>query len=285
MASKKPVGTFGVHPAMVWVIRALALVGVGLMVYLAKLHFAHDVGSGSVCELGEGLSCEAVNTSIYSEVLGIPISFLGVLYFSLIFLGTYVKQTKKLWAGMFLFTLFNLIPSFYLSGLEYFVIHSICIFCEASKVLMVIILLLYGKVLMDKKAFPDGGKIFMIVVVGIVAALITWQLQIRAGRADYDLTELAQCMTENGVVMYGSFTCTSCARQRQIFGEAFQYVKEIECNPRGENAQTELCLEKDISHTPTFIREVNGDDVAKIDGLQTPEDLAKFADCTDTIPQ
>jgi len=132
MAKQKARG-FGVSPMVVWLLRIVALVGIGAMVYLARLHFGAELEAGSVCELGEGLSCEAVNTSIYSEVLGIPVSFLGVGYFALLFLLTFFKQTKKLWVGIFLFTLFNLIPSLYLTGLELFVINSICVFCEFSK--------------------------------------------------------------------------------------------------------------------------------------------------------
>lgn len=280
MAGKKKQTKASIY---VWILRALSLTGIVIMIYLARLHFTEDVSTGAICELGEGLSCEAVNTSKYSEVLGIPVSFLGVGYFGLLLLVSFTKLSKDMWKNIFLLTLFVLVPSLYLSSLELFVINSICIFCEISKLLMLAVLITAGKFLMDKKSMPKGNLIVGVLVVGLVSAGVMWFLQTR-DTSEKDYTALAQCLTENGVIMYGSITCTVCAREREVFGDAFAYMTEIECNPRGEHAQTELCLEKEIAHTPTFTREVNGEELERKDGFQSPEDLAKFGDCEGSLP-
>ena len=121
-------------------------------------------------------------------------------------------------------------------------------------------------------------------MLGLFASGLTYFLQKDSGQYDVDLTELAQCMTDNGVRMYSSKTCSVCARVKEIFGDAFQYVDEVECHPQGENPQVQLCLSKKIDHTPTFTVEIDGEELARVDGLQTPEDLARLSGCEDTLP-
>ena len=94
----------------------LAIVGVVVMGYLVSLHYSEE--EGSFCNLGEGLSCDIVNKSIYSTIFGIPMSVLGLFYF-LGVLGVvifrYNTSTLKILA--FLSIVF-LGPSLYLTGIE-----------------------------------------------------------------------------------------------------------------------------------------------------------------------
>jgi hypothetical protein len=64
--------------------------------------------------------------------------------------------------------------------------------------------------------------------------------------------EFAKCLTENGVVMYGTFWCPHCANVKKDFGESFRHINYIECDPRGDDEQAELCIEKDIQEYATF---------------------------------
>jgi hypothetical protein len=41
--------------------------------------------------------------------------------------------------------------------------------------------------------------------------------------------ELAKCLTEKGIVMYGSRNCGHCASQKEAFGDAFEHVTYVEC--------------------------------------------------------
>jgi len=61
------------------VIALLSVVGTAIMGYLTYLHFSPE--EGSFCNLGERLSCDVVNKSIYSEVFGVPLSVMGVVFF------------------------------------------------------------------------------------------------------------------------------------------------------------------------------------------------------------
>tara|TARA_Y100000310_G_scaffold28141_1_gene26786 strand:+ start:1997 stop:2449 length:453 start_codon:yes stop_codon:yes gene_type:complete len=80
------------------------------------------------------------------------------------------------------------------------------------------------------------------------------------------IEELAQCLTDNGVVMYGAFWCPHCANTKKKFGYAFSYVNYIECDPRcipdekgniiaacqGYEGRPELCIERDIKGYDTW---------------------------------
>ncbi len=93
------------------------------------------------------------------------------------------------------------------------------------------------------------------------------------------LAGLARCLSEKGVVMYGSITCSACRAQRKAFGPAFSHVKEIECNPNAPNTQVERCMKKKIEKTPTWIMEKGGEEMKRIEGYQLLNDLASFAGC------
>tara|TARA_Y100000034_G_C6551111_1_gene238109 strand:+ start:22 stop:399 length:378 start_codon:yes stop_codon:yes gene_type:complete len=95
-----------------------------------------------------------------------------------------------------------------------------------------------------------------------------------------ELDSFAKCLEENGLKMYGSMTCSICAKQKTLFGSSFQYVGEIECHPRGENPQTELCLQKDIQKTPTWILEKDGVEIKRLKGYQTLETLSELSGCS-----
>lgn len=59
---------------------------------------------------------------------------------------------------------------------------------------------------------------------------------------------LAKCLTQKGIVMYGSIYCGHCKNQKRLFGEAFKYVAYVECT---ENQ--DICLDRGIISYPTWI--------------------------------
>lgn len=118
-----------------------------------------------------------------------------------------------------------------------------------------------------------------LALVG-VAALVFVSGCTTQSPVEGELDAFAQCLYDSGVRMYGSFTCSICEKERQLFGSSFEYIQEIECHPQGENPQTDLCLEKGIEKTPTWIREVDGVEVGRLLGYQTAETLAEFSGCS-----
>jgi len=80
------------------------------------------------------------------------------------------------------------------------------------------------------------------------------------------VSEFAQCLTENGVVMYGAYWCPHCSKSKAKFGQAFKEINYVECDPKcdpvegkelgtfckGYEGQSLLCIERDILKFDTW---------------------------------
>ena len=118
-------------------IALLALVGLFLSLYLTLFKLGY-IGHMS-CAVG---SCERVQTSRWSMLFGIPVSVWGAGFY-LTTLGVSVLATQTPPASsrgiMRLLTAMTgagLLFSAYLTWLEFFVIHAICLYCIASAVVV-----------------------------------------------------------------------------------------------------------------------------------------------------
>lgn len=67
------------------------------------------------------------------------------------------------------------------------------------------------------------------------------------------LEKLAKFMTEKGMAMYGAYWCSHCQSQKELFGDAFQYVDYVECDPQGPSANPDECTAQGIEGYPTWI--------------------------------
>ena len=123
-------------------------------------------------------------------------------------------------------------------------------------------------------------KLILIIVLLAVVIFISGCIsQKEKTEESSKLDAFAKCLTENGVKMYSSVFCKFCDRQKDMFGSSFRYVEEIECDPRGPNPQTQLCLQKDIPKTPTWILERNKVEIKRLVGLQSLETFSEFSGC------
>jgi hypothetical protein len=95
---------------------------------------------------------------------------------------------------------------------------------------------------------------------------------------EYDT--FAQCLYDNGMRMYGSETCSQCARQRRAFGDSAHLLQEIECDPRNSEYVEGQCLD-DITHTPTWIQQdKTGKEIYRFkSGYVDLESLAEQSGC------
>ncbi len=69
---------------------------------------------------------------------------------------------------------------------------------------------------------------------------------------DY-IEKLAKFMSEKGMVMYGAYWCSHCQDQKKLFGNAFQYVDYVECDPQGPSANEAECTARNVTGYPTWI--------------------------------
>ena len=119
----------------------LAVVGICIALYLT-LYKMGVIGVLS-CSIG---SCETVNTSGWSMLLGIPIAAWGLAaYVALLVLaiaGSGEAREESVMIARMLVALaaWSVLFSAWLTYLELFVIHAICIWCVTSALLWVVIL-------------------------------------------------------------------------------------------------------------------------------------------------
>lgn len=117
------------------VVLVLSLIGIGLSTYLTYIHFRHLFsGTASVCNFGAQLDCDAVNTSPYSELFGVPVSHFGLLFYLLTTgLSGYAlmrpELRERLYAYLFGFSTIAVGFSVYLALISGMVLHTFCLFC------------------------------------------------------------------------------------------------------------------------------------------------------------
>ena len=79
--------------------------------------------------------------------------------------------------------------------------------------------------------------------------------------------DLAQYLTEQGAIMYGTDWCPFCQEQKNIFGNSFRFINYVDCD-RSRAA----CNSAGVQSYPTWV--VNGE---RHTGVQSPERLAALS--------
>lgn len=120
----------------------LAVLGLGVAGYMAYIEITHVA---AVCgPVGE---CNAVQTSQYATIAGIPVAVLGLINFTAVLVLWLLQRTGAgKWArpaalALLGLSLFGVLFSIYLTLLELFVIHAICMWCLTSALLTTLIML------------------------------------------------------------------------------------------------------------------------------------------------
>ena len=119
----------------------------------------------------------------------------------------------------------------------------------------------------------NTGMIVATVVI-ILAAFITYQ-SIQAAIEDPLNSAVAQCLTANGVVMYGEDSCPFCMQQKRVFGELTfrRHIEYVECDKTPD-----ACRDANIQSYPTW---VYGEE--RLTGMRQLGELAEFGDCTSAL--
>ncbi len=115
----------------------LATIGLGVASYLTYVHYA---GIKPACTAGE--SCTKVQTSIYSELAGVPVALIGLIGYVVILGSLLAPETETTRFATVAFTVVGFGFSCYLTGRELFSIHAICEWCVSSAVIMTLLMCL-----------------------------------------------------------------------------------------------------------------------------------------------
>lgn len=115
----------------------MAMAGVAIATYLT-LYKTGAIGE-LVCSVG---SCETVNTSKWSTFMGLPVAAWGLAFYLLLLAvtlgGIQDRWSESLVVSRLLLglTVWGVLFSGWLTYLELFVIHAICVWCVTSAVLV-----------------------------------------------------------------------------------------------------------------------------------------------------
>ncbi|MBD2774676.1 vitamin K epoxide reductase family protein [Iningainema tapete] len=298
------------------IIAAIAACGALTTAYLTVVKFTQGTAA---CPTQ---SCDIVLSSPYATVAGLPLALFGCLAytgmagFALAPLAVDSAQNKNtrtklenwtwllLLAGAIAMSVF----SGYLMYLLFFQIKTLCIYCIASAIFSVSLLVLT----IIGRAWDDIGQIFFTaIVVGMVTLITTlavfsqpantakvaspsptgdptigvgWEIRSTSGPAEI---ELARHLTQIGAKEYIAWWCPHCHEQKELFGkEAYKEIKHIECDPQGkDNPRPDLCKAAGVQGYPTW--EIGGklypnvqplEKLAQISGYKGSRNFKNFPD-------
>ncbi|MBP6858959.1 MAG: vitamin K epoxide reductase family protein [Candidatus Pacebacteria bacterium] len=131
-----------VPTSFVIAILVVAVLGFADAAYLTIEHFRGVIPPCSVVS-----GCETVLTSSYSNILGMPVSLLGAIYYFLIAVGMFAYvDTKKtvILKWTLSITIFGLLMSLWFIFLQAFVIKAWCLYCLGSAASSIVLFVLAG---------------------------------------------------------------------------------------------------------------------------------------------
>jgi uncharacterized membrane protein len=119
----------------------LALVGIGISGYLVYTKLSN---TQILCSATGTVNCEAVQSTVYSQIAGIPIQFIGLggylaILAVLLLEGRSAFFTKHGLTLVFGMTLFGFLYSGYLTAIEAFVLKAWCLWCVGSAIAMTLL--------------------------------------------------------------------------------------------------------------------------------------------------
>jgi uncharacterized membrane protein len=139
---------------------AMALLALaGIVVSSVSLHHHFSTSATSYCDIGENFSCDIVNRSTYSVVMGIPVALIGILgYLAVLVFTTVFRSKAETPAIVFVGSLVGLGFALYLTYIEAYVLATWCILCLSSLVLIFLITLLSAVLmLVTRRQAREGG--------------------------------------------------------------------------------------------------------------------------------
>lgn len=90
-----------------------------------------------------------------------------------------------------------------------------------------------------------------------------------------NVASFAQCLTDNQMKFYGSKYCGWCQKQRELFGEALQYIAYVECIDSETDQWSQECQDAGIDAVPTW----QLPDGQMNPGYKTFEQLSEISGC------
>lgn len=119
-------------------ILGFAFFGIIVSAYALAHHF--ELTEGEFCSINDVLECDKVNRSVYSEIFGVPVALLGIIFYASVFSLALVKFLRPTLdadeyfyqKALFYLSAAGLLFTLYLNFVEMFLIKSFCLVCLMS---------------------------------------------------------------------------------------------------------------------------------------------------------
>ncbi len=106
--------------------------------FLDALFLSYEHFLGLIPPCTTGFQCDLVTSSSYSVVFGIPVPYLGLLYYLVLFIGSLLilenKHINKIIQLLFILSGIGFLGSLYFTYIQAFVLNAWCLYCIFSTI-------------------------------------------------------------------------------------------------------------------------------------------------------
>ena len=254
-------------------ILGLAVVGMALTAYLTAVKWFGT----TPLYCGAESSCDIVQSSRWSTLLGLPLSFWGFLtYAALATLVWRMRRRRSSWVHAAFVAFIGVAVSIYLTAISVLVIQATCVYCLAS---LAIVTAIFALLCWTRpwqipgfqwKTWLPTTALSAFIAVAALHLHYSGVFDPAAGPEKPYLAALAAHLEESGAKFYGAYWCPRCQEQKELFEASAKRLPYVECKPGGPSGpETVSCAAKNIDNYPTWI--IDG---RRYVGVRDPETLA-----------
>jgi uncharacterized membrane protein len=259
-----------------WLVLVLTGLGVLLTGYLTVVHFTN----AELAACSAGSSCDLVQSSRWSTLLGVPLAIWGLLTYAAI--GAIVWSTKRRperWTWAMFAALLGVAISIYLQVISVFEIEAVCQYCVASAVLMTVIFIVLALFRPARQrnfawnSFAPSSGLIAVAVVVVMHMHYSGTFSAAVGPESPYLKGLAEHLDDTGAKFYGAYWCPHCQQQKRMFEASVDRLPYVECSPGGRGTPSSaVCNAAGVRDYPTWV--IGG---KRYPGIQSPRRLAELA--------
>lgn len=261
-----------------WPLLGLALIGMGIAGYLTVVGWSGQAVAG--CPVGSG--CDIVLGSRWSKLLGLPISFWGLLTYLSLGATAFIRQSFTHWKLAWGLSLFGLLFSVYLTTISLVILEAPCPYCLTSAAIMAAILATVSyqrpsdlpAISLRPWLFKASvGSVVLVTAVHLFFYSGAWEKNDTVENPQ--IQALAEHLSKTGAKFYGASWCPHCEEQKEMFGASAHRLPYIECSPGGRRApQATPCRVARIRSYPTWF--INGQRYEGTYSLRQLAQLSRF---------
>jgi uncharacterized membrane protein len=264
----------GTH--LLTVATVLAGLGVLLTAYLTAIRWFGR--HAAYCDAGS--SCDAVQASRWSVLLGMPLSLWGFLMYALLIALLWRQRHRpSAWPKAITLAAFGTGMSIYLTAVSFFEIRATCIYCLASLAIITLIFALLAFLRPPNLQRFDWGDWALRTGPGVAVLLVVLHFHFSglfdpaAGPEKPYLRGLAEHLSANDATFFGAYWCAQCQQQKALFEASTHRLPYVECTPAGQGGPVAIdCVTNRIHSYPTWI--IGGH---RYERVLTPESLARLS--------